>query len=573
MNTRDEKSNFLTTLGSRETWTGSSFVVALAVSTIVFAFGNISAVTTNAFLTLAFNTGMCALIFGTALLVTLIFDQKISPALIGTAVLIILIALSVLRGALMQQLFNDLGYQDGYGASMRILLSLSVFLPGLLLSVFAVNFISKWQAAEQTIRELIDQRDHTLASIESDLTAHLAQVSALIKDKLGPEISEIPKLSREQAQTSLKEMVQSVIRPVSHSLNESLPTLNPPPPRTERVSIREFLSRSLKAKPLSPAPTAVIFGLILLPRNLAESPGFTGFLFAALLGIFVYFEVWLVNSISKKVSQSLSIIGSLLLITVLLFAFGLVIGLIAQLVSGSTLGFDSIYLVGAMANLTLALLVGGIVNANNTLAAQRLDVSRLVIELKQELTKARQIQFQRNRTMSKWLHGPLQSALNVAVIQISRAKDSEELSRIQTQTTKDVERLLSELDQADQSQTDLPTVIQKISETWQDVTQLNWDIDEALVEQLSGTTTESAVADVLLESVFNAIKHSSPEFIDVTLNRLDQRTIQLKVEHQGMLAAESNKGLGSKIFDYLTVTNSLTEIEGQVTFQATFPAR
>jgi two-component sensor histidine kinase len=164
----------------------------------------------------------------------------------------------------------------------------------------------------------------------------------------------------------------------------------------------------------------------------------------------------------------------------------------------------------------------------------------------------------------------MQGALNSAVIRISRSSDPAEFDQVKKEVVIEVKQMLTAIDQADADETDLAVVIERITDTWQDICKINWQINNGLVNRVSNTPAAFAIADVLVEAVFNAIKHASPEKMNISLGYNTDNAIELRVTHAGSLVNSGNSGLGTKIYDNLTMSHSLNQSNGEVTFKATF---
>lgn len=89
---------------------------------------------------------------------------------------------------------------------------------------------------------------------------------------------------------------------------------------------------------------------------------------------------------------------------------------------------------------------------------------------------------------------------------------------------------------------------------------------------MAGHPVATALADVIVETVYNAVKHASPEWIDINLEVANTGYIRLTVSHPGHLDGPRSDGLGSRVLDYLTLRHTLAENEGIVTFEGFFSA-
>ena len=560
-----------TTLGQPETWSTVAAITAVIVGTLVFAAGNISAFQVSPFLTVLVNGSFIYLMCVVAKFLAKFLSKRAKPDSIGKFLIAYIVVASALRGLVLDLLFAFIGYEDEQGVLLRAIWSLSVFMPGFFLSIIVVQFITKWRADEERIQELTNQRNDLMRTITAELDTYLGQITSMIKERLEPKIGQISNLSKTEIQGSLKDMVDTVIRPISHNLNQDSTNLVALRPMIQRVTLQDFNNRALQTQPLFPVTTGIIFGLLLLPRNLVYNTISTGIWVTVLVGTVIGIGNWLINLISKTYFRKLPGSVHFFLISVLLALLGASIATISQLITPQDLGYDQLHITGAFASLLLSLLVGGVINARRYFEQQLETRQYLEFDLQQELAKARQLQWQRSQTMSKWLHGPMQAALNSAAIRIGRVDDPAQFDTVRQEITHEVENMLQKMDQAETESADLATVIQRITDTWQDITQFDWQIAEPLPAMIANTPTETALSEVLTEAVFNAIKHASPDHISVSLAQTDNKTINLAVSHLGELRMTSDTGLGTRIYDNLTLRHSLTEAGGLVTFEAEFP--
>jgi hypothetical protein len=92
----------------------------------------------------------------------------------------------------------------------------------------------------------------------------------------------------------------------------------------------------------------------------------------------------------------------------------------------------------------------------------------------------------------------------------------------------------------------------------------------SLVDTIANTPLARAIDDVLVESVFNAIKHQSPDRVDTTVHRDESGQVTLTVTHPGHLPDSVTPGLGTTVYHELTTHHTLENINDQVVFVARF---
>lgn len=239
-----------TTLGQPETWSSAAAITAVIVGTLVFAAGNIGAFQVSPFLTVLVNASFIFLMCVVAKFLANSLSKRAKPDSIGKFLIAYIVVASALRGLVIDLLFAFIGYEDEQGVLLRAIWSLSVFMPGFFLSIIAVQFITKWRADEERIQELTNQRNDLMRTITAELDTYLGQITTMIKERLEPKIGQIANLSKTEIQGSLKEMVDTVIRPISHNLNQDSSDLVALRPMIHKVTLKDFNNRALQTQPL-----------------------------------------------------------------------------------------------------------------------------------------------------------------------------------------------------------------------------------------------------------------------------------------------------------------------------------
>lgn len=559
-------------LGAPSTWSLPALVVSTVVSTIVFAFGNTVVVEGDPALTLGVNTLVTVGLFGLLRLCAGWVAGRTSTGMAGNVVLTALVAGAGLRGVILQAILVGTGLDTSQTLLMRAVVSITVFAPGVVLSVLVVESIRRWRADEARIRDLHEQRESTMASVRQAIDSHSDEISRWLRGQLEPKLKVVAASSPEDARHTLQEMVTQIVKPVSASLHNSLPRVTPPVPRTATVAFGEFVALALRGAPLAPVLTAVIFTFTLLPRTLTTGSVWGSLALVTALATAVLLGTGGINLLSKRLWGRVPLGIHALFVMAGLVGLGLAVAGLSQLISDSTLGFDDVYFVGPAAVTTLAVLLGGVVNARRYFAQQSIRVAELSVELDRELTRARELLWQKNRTLGNMLHGSLQSALNAASVRMAQTNNPKELDSIREGLTREVSDLLMAMGKSGPEGGDLRVTIERINDTWEGISELRWSVDHTVLDTTAGLPVATAMGDALVETVFNAIKHQSPDHIDITLDYSFPTEIRLLVAHPGFLPTSRSAGLGSTALDYLTLRHSLTERAGVVTFEGFFPS-
>lgn len=172
----------------------------------------------------------------------------------------------------------------------------------------------------------------------------------------------------------------------------------------------------------------------------------------------------------------------------------------------------------------------------------------------------------------KWaylVHGTVQGALTVAASRLQIANQD---------NPADVKQILKELDKAavalkgDWSQ-DLPfsKLAKETQETWAGVLNIELVIDKSAKSLLENTTTARCAAEIIKELAGNAYRHGKAKQLFVSIGKNPDGDLWLKASNDGAPLKGEVNGLGSDLFNDLTMNWSILEDVQGVNFEAVLP--
>ena len=557
-------------LADHKVWSLSTLVAVVAVSTVIFGVGNAGVVAHSPLATLGANAALTAAIFGLAALFARLTSQRVARRLATALVLVVIGVLAAGRGAVLWFVMRASGIDNGSGVVESALISVAVFGTGFVLTVLAVAGVSKWRSLQTRLQHIGQQREGVQAFVQESIASHTNDVTRQLREQLHPQLDALQSDHSAGDLETLNQMIRSVVRPLSHALHREFPAVSLPPVTTVLVSAKEFLRLAIKGTPFAPILTGALFSLALSPRNLVGDLTLGAVLWTVGVGAAVGVGVWLITLLSQHFFTPLSLGIHTASLVGLLSVLGLAVAHLPALFDPEAGSPSEYYVVGPVATVLMAVLVGGVVNARRYLRWQEAQLSALDDELSRELSQARAVLWRRNQALATILHGSLQSTINSAAIKFARAENEEQAAGITGELANHIEQILRSLDSPDPATTTLTDTIANISATWEDITDISWQVEDGLVAMVVGTAVDQAIADCLVEAVYNAIKHQSPEKIAVTLSAPTPHEITLTVTHPGQIHGPLVPGLGTRILDYLTLRHSLIEKDGVVEFRGIF---
>lgn len=174
----------------------------------------------------------------------------------------------------------------------------------------------------------------------------------------------------------------------------------------------------------------------------------------------------------------------------------------------------------------------------------------------------------------KWaylVHGTVQGALTVAASRLQLADAGHPA---------DINRIIGDLDKAAKALTgqvsdheSFEKLIREIKDTWDGVLNIEVSVSRSASPIVKHPLTERCLAELIKELAGNAYRHGGATRLYVSIDLNSQDDIDLKASNDGdLLQANAGLGMGSQLFDDLTMGWTRSNDETGVNFSATLPA-
>ena len=174
----------------------------------------------------------------------------------------------------------------------------------------------------------------------------------------------------------------------------------------------------------------------------------------------------------------------------------------------------------------------------------------------------------------KWaylVHGTVQGALTVAASRLQLADEHKpaDIGRIVADLDKAARALSGEVEDA----LSLDPVLKEIKDTWDGVLDIEVSVSRQARPAIENPLTTRCIAELVKELSGNAYRHGGATKLYVAIELDDNQDVLLSASNNGEgISAGSAFGLGSQLFDDLTMSWSRSQDEGGVNFQAVLPA-
>ncbi len=470
-------------------------------------------------------------------------------------------------GALEMVPETDLGFRLIGGP----VFTLTVYL--LMNSLVSAHLAQRKLSAELELER--ENLEFSKRSFESELVRLRDAQILRVRESVIPAVWELGKLLRDaklsknasRAIQALRELNDNIVRPLSHNLTRSfeLPTLSKS--QSQLAQLGQFVLPShITLNRVLQWGTLVPFIVIMSYSTASALSGpIIALLVSAVALTMFTTQIWLYRKLFGKFEIPL------LAAFALTVTIGVVMGLstwvmvqipILELPNRIVAQSTAFFIV------TMTLMFGiAVTGLQRDRAIEEL--GEIVEDLRVLNTQLRQRVWLSQKTLATELHGSVQSALNASAMRLAQLENptEQDLDRVR----QDIDNALAKLGREDYlAGESFEDLVEQICELWDSACQINYRLSDSA----SNVLTENSAAayctlEVLREAVNNAIKHGSPKTIDISIDALGE-LLELKIQNDGSPVQRSSFGLGSQIFQELTLDYSLTG-SAPILFSAKIP--
>lgn len=361
----------------------------------------------------------------------------------------------------------------------------------------------------------------------------------------------------------LGDVIATQVRPLSHALLDVVPAWSPPAVADAPVPWRRRAGRvidSAASRPVQhPWVAALVYEATVTPLlAISALPGLVVAL-NPVVGTLILGGVATLGNrlLADRVRPHRAAVR--LLVCVLVGVTAILIGNAAFALLTAALAGGALFYPATFATFPILVLL---INVATGVGEDRRAEEQRLAEASERLEWATARIAQRVRherlVLGSWLHGPTQSALLAVAARIERADDASRSAAITA--------ALPDLAAAIASVQDLvngtsrpplrdPDAIGELVRVWRGVLEVDVDAGPGVAAILEADAgAHAAVVDLLAEALANAVRHGGAGTARVRITALDDPDrLRLSVVDDGLLAADLEPGMGSRLFDALAV--------------------
>jgi hypothetical protein len=451
--------------------------------------------------------------------------------------------------------------------SLRVAVSFAIlFLAGLLVATARELSRQNYQMKEaaEGLLAIRTQAAERIAFRKSQL---LEEVFAEVKLRLTSQNS--PRATTE----SLKQLLSEVIRPLSYRLARESPENNV---STNLLAGRrdqwsELFRATLGGNPIHPLKVAFLTLVIMGSYSLVSGDS------RVASNFFAAYAGWVIAScvfrlLWAKLPAQVATGGRAVLFVLGIAAVTLVSIALVLYPSGSVPA--PLFAAWLILNIFIFLAVGLVHCAIVTLRETSSSLAETLDELKREVISLNNGLRVMQKSMARVLHGTVQQEITLAIKRLQESSNLEEGRRVARESQERISKSLTQLTQPGIDTVNLSNSLRAFAELWEGSVAIVLNLGKSDLKIIGNRPSLSLVLDELAkEGCRNAIVHGSPAKIVITVSvDLDNRLVEIVIENDGKaLEPGVENGLGSQIFDDLTMRWSRTQVGPLVRLEAKVP--
>jgi signal transduction histidine kinase len=428
---------------------------------------------------------------------------------------------------------------------------------------------------EKTLSALVAEKaelDELRGGIRERIRIQKAELLQQVQTVLNPAMeqirNELANVNPAISSMKLRSVVENVVRPLSHNIGTSTTAIDL---GIRAATAKSNLSTNSKYKidrisvggVLVPELVMFATASIAISAHILYFPGSVVYASALTLAIIygytklikvVFDRIWLPITFTSLTVITLAI-TSALVVNIGMQALGLNIGStqLTQLAISETFIYMLIMTMQVIRTRRKAL--------ENEMIKVIADLGILNSQLRQEVWLNR-------RKIAAVLHGSVQGALYAGAIRLAKSDEPspQEIEQVQS----DIVAAINKLEVVDGSER-LVDVLDQIKDVWDGAVELELPkLDAKTIEVLEGNLVAGAcVAEVIRESVSNAVKHGQAKRIRVELDLKPHNLVEVRVSNDGQpVSKEAKAGYGSSILDEVAYEWNLESVGSQTVLTA-----
>lgn len=446
-----------------------------------------------------------------------------------------------------------------------------------------VEFIQQMSRLE-TVRTQLEQvqqwREKNLISAKKTEVARISAQLELTRERISAALE-----TGASVQGLNNEVIRGLLVGMDEEFSHPSPLKSDPTAPTQRSrTFKRVLIRALSPQTFVAPASAAFFATTWLVTGLSMSSWLVSVLAPVLGGAVLFVAV----SLFRKLNFRLVIIAPRAVTMVLVIVLWLISSVIAGIGPVFVAGLPMETLIPIGLQTTLIMFVIAVVIAYRDLGVELSNTAAYENEqLERELVKNNTVFRDLRERLRRFVHGDLQNIIVAAERKLnsrSATQPQNELSLLDSITN-----ALNGFEEFINSETEIPTpkdTVRDLRTMWQGILSIEYvEAEQATRLIAQNYVTSTVVSELLMEMVTNTAKHDRATHAHIEITLGISELLEVKMSSQGATSASfeihgghsrrsvdlTSGGQGSRLFNDVCLTWSLSHIDGDTTFTAIVP--
>lgn len=510
--------------------------------------------------------------FGTIFIVKQ-FTSRFIPKYRSLILILTFFIAGAFRGIALSTAFFALHMSKTFDLGFRLPASTVSFGLATVATTFVVAAVEENRKA---IEQLEDENQRLLEAVKTLNSETDERQDANLEEvrrSIFQDLEEIDRSSAQAAADDIKQLVNEFVRPLSHQLAQQIPQWSPVLPDFKRVTLLSSLSSVDPRRHFGPVLITLIVALPSLSSSFyffSTTQAWQMFITSViLLPLSVIF--W--QRIFRKFYENRATYTKIILFSFELELIALPITLSSVIILKNS---DNPYFY--LTNWSIGLPIFAWMTTLGNAALERTGFTQLELVatnnlLRWNIARVNLNQWFQKGTLSRYLHGPIQGALQASVIRMNnRNLEKIEIANV----LNDIRERINNI-----SKDEAPGILKisivdflsNLQSTWNGICQINYTIAEDEIRALeTDLSCTGILCDVIQESCTNAIRHGGANKIDLLIKQVANNEFMVEVDNNGKgIDVTASTGLGSKFFDSCCIRWERAKVASGTHFSALLP--
>ncbi len=500
------------------------------------------------------------------LLIKLSLLMKIKQDFIAISLVLSAIVIGgVFRGFIIQSGLEYLQVESRAITNYRVSAGIVISLAITLITSYTWATVKEARIVLLELRKENAQLQSALSALEKEARFDESQRALELLDYIKNQVESISITSTTRQVSQLEQLVNVIIRPVSHSWARNLEAYVPALMRKPEVTLRRVW-KSLD--PIMHLPSPASTTLIVTVSSFIPAVGTYGRDIAIQLGILFSLTLYLTlipgYHFARKFFAGPRTLKRDMLLTLLLFLLALPSSFVTVYVLRDTSYPFASFATGLITiPLICWLLMAGNSAQYQTNAIEN-ELRGIKLQLNWLIARINLLSWFQQGVISRLLHGVIQNSIQAGLIRIQGVSDEKDKSAIIESVIQRIENAIRQFSNEEQFASAESIAIAEISKTWDGIAEVNVVIDEVSKKAIENDAASlSITVDLVHELCSNAIRHGSAKQIDFNIETTPNSVVIHMQDNGKILEQVEFSGLGTRFIESCAIQHQSQRIDGR----------